>query len=81
MRTFHHFISIKRIFITLSILIFSISIYCKETTGPTNILYQNTLNVKGKYPELIINNDHARYTNEGLMITKKNDLVRLSPLR
>ena len=77
MKISHHFIVIKRIFITLVILTFSVSNYCKEIASPTTILYHNTLNVKGEYPEIMINNDHARYTNEGLMITEKNDLVRL----
>jgi len=77
MQIFHHTIVIKRIFFTLVILTFSVSNYGKEIAGPTTILYHNTLNVKGEYPEIMINNDHTRYTNEGLMITEKNDLVRL----
>jgi hypothetical protein len=50
----------------------------QETTPSTPVLYNQTLNDKGEYADIVINKTPCQYTAEGLKITGNEDLIRLN---
>ncbi len=69
----------KRFVLILIIVVLSENIYCKSPINsvPTTVLYHQKLNDSKSYPELIFNHSAAHYSNDGLIISKKDELVRL----
>lgn len=67
----------KRWILTGLVLFFT-TIHLNASDFPTTILYHKVLNDKGNYPELDLNNVACEYTPDGLLLTGKNENVRLN---
>lgn len=47
-------------------------------TASTNVLYNKSYSNKAQFPELVMNNVAHQFTSKGLVITGKNDIIKLN---